>query len=181
MSYIDIFLGLTLAIGMVRGFWNGFFAELGSLISLLIGIWAALKFSSVTASVLENHISWSPQKIQIAAFILTFIAVVVAISLISKVLTKTAGLVGLGLINKIMGAVMGLLKSVLILSVLLNLFGKFNANGDLVSKESTDNSIFYNPISIVAARIYPTIESWYEEWQMQLNKPEETTSTPEAI
>ena len=181
MSYIDIFLGLTLTIGMISGFRNGFFAELGSLISLIIGIWVALKFSSVTAAALENHVSWSSQKIQIAAFILTFIAVVVAISLISKVLTKTAGLIGLGLVNKIMGAVMGLIKSVLILSVLLNLFGKFNANGIIASKESTDSSIFYNPISIVAARIYPTIESWYEEWQNQLNRSEEPTSTPEAI
>ena len=180
MSSIDIFLGIFLAVGIFSGIRNGFFAELGSIISLIIGIWAALKFSSITASALENHVSWNPQKIQIAAFILTFIGVVIAISLIAKVLTKTAGLVGLGLVNKIMGGVLGMLKSVLILSVLLNLFGKINSNENFATKETTDNSKFYNPITLVAARIYPTIESWYNDWQLQL-KSVETTSAPEDI
>ncbi len=181
MSSIDIFLGIFLTVGVIRGIWNGFFAELGSLISLLIGIWAALKFSTLTASTLENHVSWSPQKIQILAFILTFVAVVIAITLITKMLTKTAGLVGLGLVNKIMGGVLGLLKTILILSVLLNLFGKINANEHFATKETTDQSIFYNPISLVAARIYPTIESWYTDWQMQLKGAEKIILTPEEI
>lgn len=76
MEFIDIFLGIILTIGIIRGLWNGFFAELGSLISLLIGIWAALKFSVFTASFLQNHVSWNPQKMQIIAFIITFVAVV---------------------------------------------------------------------------------------------------------
>src|SRR5690606_19279465 len=123
-----------------RGIWNGFIAELAALLSLVIGIWAALKFSHLTRSVLENHVSWEPRNIQIAAFILTFVLVVIGMSLIAKVLTKTAGLVGLGLVNKIMGGVGGLLKSVLLLSVILNLFSKINTHGVLISEETTENS-----------------------------------------
>lgn len=181
MEFIDIFLGIILTIGIIRGLWNGFFAELGSLISLLIGIWAALKFSVFTASFLQNHVSWNPQKMQIIAFIITFIAVVVGITLISKILTKTAGLVGLGLVNKIMGAVIGLFKSILILSVMLNLFSKINIDGAIVSKQTTDNSILYNPVTKVAAKIYPTIEIWYTEWQLQLKDRDESTSIREEI
>lgn len=181
MELIDIFLGFILILGLIRGFWSGFFAEFGSLISLLVGIWAALKFSVFTATELQNHVSWDPQKIQVISFIVTFLVVVIAITLVAKLLTKTAGLVGLGLVNKIMGAVIGVLKSILILSVFLNLFGKVNGDGEILSKDKTDNSIFYNPITLVAAKIYPTIESWYTEWKQNLKNSEQSTSTPEEI
>ncbi len=180
MEFIDIILGLLLAFGLLRGIWNGFIAELASLLSLIIGIWAALKFSHLTRSVLENHVSWDPKNIQVAAFILTFVLVVIGMSLVAKVLTKTAGMVGLGLVNKIMGGVAGVLKTVLILSVLLNLFSKINQNGVLLSKETTEKSILFRPICSVAAKIYPTIDRWYSEWQQQLleEKAEEPISAP---
>ncbi|MBF6608441.1 MAG: CvpA family protein [Flavobacterium sp.] len=180
MEYIDIVLGLILAFGVLRGIWNGFIAELASLIALVVGIWAALKFSHLMRGILENHVSWNPKSIQVAAFILTFVLVVIGMSILAKILTKTAGMVGLGLVNKIMGAVAGLLKTVLLLSVFLNLFSKINTNGALISQESTEQSIFYNPISRVAAKLYPTIESWYDEWQQSLPDQEtQPTSVPE--
>ena len=174
MAFIDFLLGALLIFGIVRGLWNGFIIELASLLSLLVGIWAAIKFSHVMRSVLRDHADWSPKTIQITAFVLTFILVVVAITILAKALTTIVSIAGLGIFNKLLGAVVGMLKTALIISVMLNLLGKVNGSGNLIDQSTIDKSLFYNPIQKMAAFLYPTIESWYHGI-----KPEaEPTSIP---
>lgn len=156
-------LGCLLAYAAVRGLWNGFFVELASLLSLLIGIWAAIKFSYIVKSILSSHIGWSTDKLQIIAFLLTFILVVVCISVLAKMLTTVVAFAGLGIFNKILGGVAGVLKMALIISVALNVFGKFNVNGMLIDEVTEQKSLFYLPIQKIAAVIYPSISDWYTE------------------
>jgi membrane protein required for colicin V production len=162
MSYLDIFLGGLLIYGFVRGFWNGFFIELASFVSLLLGIYVAIKFSYLTKSIVASYVSWNPKTIQIVAFILTFILVVIGISFLAKFLTKMANKASLGIVNKVMGSVFGLLKMILMLSVLLSLFQKINFDYTFANKSTIDNSYFFNPIQKTAEIIYPSIEEWYK-------------------
>lgn len=162
MSYLDIFLGGSLIYGFVRGFWNGFFIELASFVSLLLGIYVAIKFSYLTKSIVASYVSWNPKTIQIVAFILTFILVVIGISFLAKFLTKMANKASLGIVNKVMGSVFGLLKMILMLSVLLSLFQKINFDYTFAKKSTIDNSYFFNPIQKTAEIIYPSIEEWYK-------------------
>lgn len=154
MDYIDILIGIALAYGLIRGLMNGFFIELASLVSLIIGIWAAIKFSYVAKSLIGGVVSWTPRTIQIVAFIVTFILVVIAITILAKFLTAAANLSGLGLVNKIFGGVFGVIKTILILSVILNLFARLNFKNLIVSKETTEKSLFYSPILKAAAWLY---------------------------
>lgn len=161
MAFIDLVLGGLLAYGIIRGIWNGFFVEFASLISLLIGIWAAIKFSYFFGAIIETHVSWNPRTIQITAFALTFIAVVIAITLLAKVFTTVVSFAGLGLFNKLLGGIFGLVKMTLIISVMLNLFAKMNSGNFLISEETAEKSLFYNPIRKTAAVFYPTLEEWF--------------------
>jgi membrane protein required for colicin V production len=163
MSYLDIFLGGLLIYGFVRGFWNGFFIELASFVSLLVGIYVAIKFSYIMKSILGGHVSWNPKTIQMAAFIITFILVVIGISFLAKFLTKMANMASLGIVNKVMGSVFGLLKMILMLSILLSLFQKINFDYTFANKSTIDNSYFFNPIKKTAGIIYPSIGEWYKE------------------
>jgi len=43
MNMLDFFIGVFLIIGLVKGFRNGFFVELASLVSILLGIFIAIK------------------------------------------------------------------------------------------------------------------------------------------
>ena len=157
MSYLDIFLGGLLIYGFVRGFWNGFFIELASFVSLLVGIYVAMK------SIVASHVTWNPKTIQMVAFIITFILVVIGISLLAKFLTKMAYLASLGIVNKVMGSVFGLFKMILILSVLLSFFQKINFDYAFANKSTIENSYFFNPIKKTAEIIYPSIEECYKE------------------
>ena len=164
MQVIDVVLGCLLLYGLVRGFWNGFFIEIASLFSLLLGIFIAIKFSSFAQSLLSSHVSWSPKTIQITAFALTFIAVVIGLSILAKFLTTISKFAGLGIFNKIAGAFFGLLKTILLISVALHFFQKMNSKASFVSKEQLVKSILYYPTLEVSGKIYPALESWFEEF-----------------
>ncbi len=163
MQYIDIVIIGFLIYGVIRGIWDGLFVALASFVSLLLGIYLALKFSNVLQSILSDHVDWSPQTTQIVAFAVTFVLVVVGITILAKVFTKLASFASLGWINKIAGGFFGLLKTILILSIILNLFEKINLNHTFISKEILEKSICYTPIMELSQSIYPTIESWISE------------------
>ena len=163
MSFLDIILGAILLYAVYKGLVNGLFVELAGLISLMVGVYLAIKFSNITAEKLSTLLHWNPKTIQITAFILTFILVVVAISLLAKVMTKIADFAYLGLPNKIGGVILRLIKTVLIISIFLNLFEKINYDNYFAKKETLDNSIFYRPIQKSAVFIFPTLENWFEE------------------
>jgi membrane protein required for colicin V production len=95
------------------------------------------------------------------AFIVTFVLVVVAISLLAKFLTRMASFAYLGWLNKAGGGFFRMLKTVLILSIFLNFFEKMNYNNFLAKKETLDKSLFFHPIQKTAGFIYPSIEKWY--------------------
>jgi membrane protein required for colicin V production len=173
MSFLDIVLGSLLVYGLYQGIKNGFFVELASLISLILGIYIAIKFSDFAKGVLSGFVHWNPKTIQIIAFVITFIAVIVAVSLLAKFLTGIADFAQLGWINKLGGGFFRVLKTILILSIFLNLFEKINFNNTFAKKETLDNSLFYRNIQKTAGFIYPSIEKWYEDL-----KKKETVSTP---
>lgn len=165
MSFLDIILGALLAFSIYKGFKNGLFVEIASFVSLVLGIYLAIKFSSFMRDIIAKHVSWNPSNIQITAFILTFILVVVAVYLLAKFLTGVADFAQLGLINKLGGSFFRVLKTILILSIFIALFEKINFDNTFAKKETLDKSIFYNPIKKVAAFVYPSIEKWYENFK----------------
>ena len=163
MSFLDIFLCAILGFGLFRGIWKGFFVELASFVSLIIGVFVAIKCSYLAQQIISSNVSWSPKTIQITAFTFTFITVVVGIYALGKFFTAVANFASLGILNKLAGCVFGVLKTGLMLSITLNIFQKVNVNYTFVAKATLDKSIFYFPVQKVAPFIYPSIEDWYKE------------------
>jgi len=98
----------------------------------------------------------------IAAFFITFVAVLILLYFLGKAVTKLAESLPLGFVNKILGAVFEGIKMLLIISVFLNLFQKINFNNLIVSKEKLDESVFYESIEKVSKEIFPLMEEWYK-------------------
>jgi membrane protein required for colicin V production len=165
MSFIDIVFTALLGYALYNGLKNGFFVELASFGSLIIGIFVAIKFSHIVRFSIEDLIKINPKYIEIVAFAITFLLVVVGIHLLAKFFTGLASFASLGWLNKLGGAVFSLLKTILMLSVVIGLFQKININNMLVKEETLNNSIFYNPIQEVSKFMYPSLEKWYEEFK----------------
>nr|WP_315179163.1 CvpA family protein [uncultured Flavobacterium sp.] len=162
MGFLDIVLGVLLAFALYKGIRNGLFVELASLVSLLAGIYFAIKFSSFIKEILAGFVKWNPNTIQVIAFILTFILVVIGISLLGKFLTGIADFAFLGWLNKLGGGFFRVLKTILIIGIVFKVFEKINYHNFLAKKETLDKSLFYNPIQKTAGFMYPSIENWYD-------------------
>lgn len=163
MSFIDIIFAALLGYAIYKGLKNGLFVEIASFLGLLIGIYIAIKFSHIIRAIIETKVSWNPKYIEITAFALTFIAVIVLIHLSAKLLTKIIDFAYLGWINRLAGAGFSVLKTILALSIVILLFEKINVNNMLVKEETLNESIFYNPTKEISAFVYPQIEEWYEK------------------
>ena len=157
MNYLDIILGILLLWGLVRGLMKGLFVSLASLIALIAGIYIAVHFSHIVGDYLKQYVDWQENAIKLSAFALTFIMVVIGISLLGRILTKIADYAALGILNKLLGAVFGLLKFAFIASVILMFVDAINDKITLIDKETKDESILYEPVRKLAPMILPTI------------------------
>ena len=157
MSLIDIILAALLLFGFVRGLFKGLFVEISSLVALVLGVYGAIHFSGFAAEFLDSKVDWSQKTINIVAFAITFVIIVLAISLAGKALTKLADFASLGIINKLAGGVFGALKIGLILSVLLIVFNKLNNTLPFMEKEDLEESVLYEPVKSLAPMIFPNL------------------------
>ncbi|CDF81083.1 colicin V production protein [Formosa agariphila KMM 3901] len=158
MTLLDIILAVILLFGLIRGFMNGLFVEIASLLALIIGVFGAIHFSSFTASLFEDKVDWDENYVSIVAFAVTFVVIVLAIGLAGKALTKLADFAFLGIVNKILGGVFGMLKIGLMASVALNIFVTLNDTVPFVDKKDLDKSILYKPVIAISTKLYPAIK-----------------------
>ena len=163
MNYLDIILGIILVIAFFDGMKNGLFVEFASLVSLILGIYFAIKFSFFARGILSGFMHWNPKTVYVVAFIITFLVVISAVSFLAKFLTKIADFAYLGVINKLGGGFFRLLKAIVIVSIFLNLFEKINFTNLFAKKQTLDKSLLYRPIQKTAGLIYPSIETWYKK------------------
>ncbi|APY08273.1 colicin V production protein [Winogradskyella sp. J14-2] len=163
MSFIDIVLAALLLFGFIRGLFKGLFVEIASLVALVLGVYGAIHFSYFAADLMESKVDWNEKTINIVAFAITFVIIVLAISLAGKALTKLADFAALGLLNKLLGGVFGALKIGLILSVLLIVFNKLNNTLPFMEKEDLEKSVLYTPVKSLAPMIFPNLIKSEEE------------------
>ena len=77
---------------------------------MIAGVYGAFHFSNFAATFLKERVDWNENTVNIAAFAITFIIIVLVIALAGKALTKIADFAMLGLLNKLLGALFGGLK-----------------------------------------------------------------------
>lgn len=157
MPVIDIFLAALIVYGIIRGLFRGLFVEVAGLLALVLGVYGATHFSHYASSFLTEQFDWQENTIKISAFVITFIAIVVGISLAGKALTKLASFMFLGILNKILGGLFGGVKIALIISVVLMLISEIHLTKTLISEEDQNKSILYEPVCRLATLIVPNL------------------------
>ena len=82
MNILDIILVIPIVLLAFAGFRKGLIKELASLVALILGIYFAVYFSDWTAGFLTQHFDINQRYVFIIAFVLTFIGVVILVSLL---------------------------------------------------------------------------------------------------
>lgn len=176
MNTIDIVFGIILILGCIQGLRKGLFVELASLIGLIAGIIGAIYFSYFVGDWLVEKTSWSEQTINLAAFAITFVIIIVVVSMAGKLLTKIADFAMLGIVNKIAGAAFAVLKFAFLLSVVLMFLDAANKKLEIVSEEDIASSVLYEPVRMLAPTILPSILAKAKEENLYTPKKEEPSN-----
>ena len=108
---------------------------------------------------LNSYVDWSPKTIQIASFIILFIIIIYAVSLLAKMITKTLKIIALGIINRIFGGIFGLLKWCVILSSFVLVSQEINEIITLIPDKTLKDSVSYNLLDKLGGFLF--------DWVMQ--------------
>jgi len=124
MSVADWIILAFLAFSVVGAAMEGFFHEAFHLAGLVVGyLLAAWQYHSL-AEVFAPHLK-SPWVGDIAAFLIIFLAVLVAAGFAGRLARWTMKKAGLSTIDRILGAVLGLLRGALVVAIVLTAMTAF--------------------------------------------------------
>ena len=177
MGVLDIIFIIPIIWLAYKGFSKGLIIELATLAALVLGIYASLHFSYLTADFLKDNFEMNQKYLGILSFIITFILVVIVLNLIGKLLEKVIDLVALGFLNKSFGGFFGVLKAVIFLSFIIYFVNKFDKNRYIFSPALTSESMLYTYVEDVAPAIVKFYNGIDEEdgvLEKVKNKAEET-------
>ncbi len=159
MNLLDAMLVLPIVLMAISGYNHGFIKELASLAALVLGVYFAVYFSDVVAGFLISNFKISHRYVFILSFLITFMGVVLLVSMIGKMLDNIASLAALGFVNKIFGLVFGLFKGILIMSIFLVIFNMIDTKGRILKDENKKGSLLYQPLFQVAPLILINIKN----------------------
>ena len=166
MSIVDIVLGAILLFAFYTGLKKGLFVTLASLVGLVAGVYGAIYFSYFAASYLADSFSWSEQVINLVAFAITFLAIVLVVSLAGKLLTKIADFAALGIINKLAGGIFNALKFAFVISVIFMFINaSTDVSGLIISEEKKAESVLFEPIASLAPLVLPNLLAEVENYR----------------
>ena len=164
MNVLDIILVILLIGAAINGFMKGFFVELASIVSLILGIWAAVEFSALVQLWLSKYLNWSHDSMRLAAFILIFVFVVILVHLVATLTEKFVKAIALSIFSRLAGAVFGALKAAFVLSILMILISKIETFTITIIPEKTKaESKLFRPIENMAPNILPFLKAEKEE------------------
>ena len=142
---IDIIFVILLVLALIHGYRRGLIVAVFSMISIIVGLAAAIKLSAVVANRLGNTVKLSDKWLPVISFAIVFIIVVLLIRLGAKAIQKLTEALMLGWVNRLGGIILYVAIYITIYSVIL-----FYANQVKVIK----------PGAIKASVTYSFIQPW---------------------
>lgn len=160
MNSLDIVLIIILCAAGINGFIKGFFVELASIVSLILGIWLAVEFSELVLGWISKFLDWNADMLRILAFVLIFIFVVIVVHLVATATEKFVRAIALSIFSRIGGAIIAALKAAFILSIFMMLTQKIEKHTrTLIPPKLKSESTLYTPIENIAPGVMPFLKA----------------------
>lgn len=129
MSILDIILIVLLFLFFITGFWRGLIKSIGAFLGLILGIFIAGLFYTDLVSFVSKYVSWSPNVLNVIAFILIFTITARLVELVFAVINKIFKLFTiipfLKTINRLAGGAFGLLQGAFFLGIAIYIYSKY--------------------------------------------------------
>ena len=181
MNYLDIVFLVPLLFALYRGFKKGIIHMVASLAALVLGIIGAIKLRPLFASMLDSLFDISPDYINVIAFSVAFVVIVVVVHLLAYVLERLIQAVALNFVNRLLGMGFGLLVTAFVISMILWPVNQINEEKQIIKPERIENSLLYRPLSAFAPAVFPYLKK--QDWKKYIprEKKEEENVVSAAI
>jgi membrane protein required for colicin V production len=145
---LDIILAIPLLVGVFFGFKRGLVMELSRIVSLIVGVYVAARFSYLLTDFIYNSTEIDTEFLPIISFCLIMIGMMILIHLLAKLIDKTLKTVALG------WALMAF-----IVSLILMLGHRSQILQEMEKGDSFQKSILYEPLVGFSQLVLPVLES----------------------
>jgi membrane protein required for colicin V production len=181
MNYLDLIFLIPLLFALYRGFTKGLIHMIASLAALLLGIFGAIRLRPAFASLLDSLFDISPDFMNVIAFSVAFVSIVLVVHLVAFVVEKLISAVALSFVNRLLGMGFGLLVTAFVISMILWPVNQINQERQLIKPERIEGSMLYGPLSKFAPAIFPYLKK--QDWKefVPKNKAGEENAVPVAI
>ena len=142
MGIFDIVVGIIALVALVNGWRKGLIVQVCSIVAIVAGIWLSSAYGTEVGSML----SVDPQYAKPAGFMIIFAAVLVVLTLLSRIVKKLFSFVGLGAVDSILGALLSVAKVAIVVGFLCSAFNNLNGDGRFIEKSKLEASIFFSPL-----------------------------------
>jgi membrane protein required for colicin V production len=139
-----------------------------SLVALVLGIFGAMKLRPLVASLLDSVFDISPDYMNVIAFSVAFVSIVLVVHLVAFLVEKLIKAVALGFVNRLLGMGFGILVSAFVISMILWPLNQVNEAKQIIKPERIEGSFLYKPLSGFAPRVFPYLKK--QEWKEYVPK-----------
>lgn len=157
MNWIDIIIAIPIVLALIRGGRKGFVMEATSLVALFLGLYAGFNGSDYAARRLHQEFNISEEFLDISAFIVTFVVVVIAVHLIGKTVEKLVDLTAISSMDRLAGVVFAGARAILFWGIILVLV-RSTIGTDWIPREPLRTSVLWPFLDEAARAILPILE-----------------------
>lgn len=166
MTTVDLILVVVLLWGAIKGWSSGLFRQLASIGGVLAGLLVARMLYAALGDWMAPQLGAPQTAARVLAFILIWVGVPMALSVVAFLLTKTVECLCLGGVNRLAGAGVGVLKYGIVLSSLLHVLTAFQ----WIGPQSTDQSLLVRPMADSGALLFRCLKATWNSLPDTTNK-----------
>ena len=167
MNFFDILTLVALVWAVISGWRSGFISQLLSLAGMILGIILALRYGAAVGAMFGIDSRFSV----VAGFLITFVAVLIVATILSRLLAKVLSFIGLGWVNTLLGIVLSIVKGLVVLSMLYAAIYSLNLNSQLIEPDYFNSSVSFD---IVRKCAEPLFNFWNEAKHSIITTPTKT-------
>ncbi|GHT10710.1 hypothetical protein FACS189415_4680 [Bacteroidia bacterium] len=166
MNWLDIVIIVCVAIGLIKGLFDGFVKQAVSFVALI----AAIFFAGQLAKLMRDYLihfdffaTMSSGIFSAVCYILTFSLIIIVIVLLGKVVDVAIKMTPAKPLNVLLGGLFGILIWLFTLSILFNILFAFDSQSKLIPKQVQEKSILYNSVRTIVPTLYPFIKEYFKK------------------
>lgn len=175
MNYLDYIIVVVVAFFTVKGLLKGFVNQVLGFFGLLMALVLATKYMSDVAETVDNFLNIPPALATLLAYLLIFVATILAFQVLNHVLQKAVKVSFLHWVDKTLGLLVGALKGGVIMSLIFLLISIIPLSGNLIP--GLNDSKLFRPTKTFAPKVFnfimsvvPNSKSFYAELKESFDK-----------